>query len=102
MALTVRRKNLIPVQFSALDTGGALTVWPLPFLASALALGATKAMIHFENKPVRVRDDGVNPVGAVGILYPGGGDPFLYEGNLSSFKFRNSLADTLVKVAYYR
>jgi len=62
--------------------------------------GATVAIVLPEAQAVRWRDDGTAPTAAVGMLQPVG-TPLAFSSNLSTVKFINAVAGTILNVSYY-
>lgn len=92
---------------AAMINGGGLK--PLGYqqitsLSSATALtvptNVTIAMIQPETQAVRWRDDGTNPTASVGIQIAAG-DLFIYTGDLSTIRFIEAVASSILNVSYY-
>lgn len=62
--------------------------------------GARMAIITCHTQAIAWRDDGTAPVAGTGIHLPVN-TPFLYTGNLGSFKLIEEVAGAVVNVSYY-
>jgi hypothetical protein len=63
--------------------------------------GARTALMVVSVQSVRMRDDGTAPTATVGLLLIAGGDPFAYQGSLTSIQLIATTSGAVVDVTYY-